>query len=74
MRNRITELESDLLAEREKVMALADALQSALLPIAAWKLTDESEPYKEVGPDLRKGFLDAHDAIMDALAKVKEGK
>jgi len=53
----------------EKTRPLEDALQKALLPIAAWKLTDKSNPYKEIGPDLRQGFTDAHDAIMHVLSK-----
>jgi len=67
------EFERQLAAEREVRRPLVEALRKALLPMAVWKLTDESEQYKEIGPDLRKGFLEAHDAIMAALAKV-EGK
>jgi hypothetical protein len=50
---------------------MVDALELALIPIAAWKLTDTEKPYVEIGPDLRHHLLKAHDAIMVALAKVK---
>jgi small-conductance mechanosensitive channel len=65
------EFEIQLAAERKKVKSLVEAMEEALLPIATWKFIDESEPYKEFGPDLRKCFLDAHASIMAALAKVK---
>jgi hypothetical protein len=52
---------------------LVEALREALLPIAVLKLTDSEKPYAEISPELRASLLKAHDAIMSALAKVKEG-
>lgn len=48
---------------------LVEAAQNALLAIAAWKLTDDQQPYKEIGPDLRGAFRKAHDELLDALPK-----
>jgi hypothetical protein len=48
---------------------LIGAAQEALLALAAWKLTDEQEQYREVGPGLRKQFNKAHDLLFAALPR-----
>lgn len=59
---------------REQLAAAVEAGQEALVAIGAWKISDEQKFYAEVGDDLRKQFIKAHDLLLSALAKIREGK
>lgn len=51
----------------EQYDALHDAAKKALIPIAAWKITDDQQPYVDICPELRRAFRDAHSALLQVL-------
>ncbi len=71
---RVLSLQNQLATLAAALQPLVDAGQEALLALATLKITDTEKPYAEISPTLRQQILKAHDLLVDALAKVKEGK
>jgi hypothetical protein len=64
-----------LLNEEHGVVArLVEAAREALVPVAAWIITDQEEPYANISDTLRQAFYRAHDLLLAALAQAKGGE
>lgn len=46
---------------------LREAAMDVMIPLAAWKLNDEQEQYREIGPTMRATLIAAHDKLLAAL-------
>lgn len=46
---------------------LREAAMDVMIPLAAWKLNDEQEQYREIGPTMRAALIAAHDKLLAAL-------
>jgi hypothetical protein len=61
-----------LLSEPSRELVLA--AEEALVALGVWKLSDDANPYREIGKDLRKQMNVAHDLLLNALLASKGTK